>query len=39
MVGFNDLHYFRQCFKKQFGVNPSEYVVAESKLEGEEKNI
>jgi len=25
-VGFNDLQYFRTCFKKQFGVNPSEYV-------------
>ncbi len=24
-VGFNDLKYFRHCFKKQFGVNPSEY--------------
>lgn len=30
-VGFNDLQYFRDCFKKQFGVNPSEYgqVVSE----------
>lgn len=25
-VGFNDLQYFRFCFKKQFGVNPSEYT-------------
>jgi signal transduction histidine kinase/ligand-binding sensor domain-containing protein/DNA-binding response OmpR family regulator len=25
-VGFNDLQYFRTCFKKQFGVSPSEYV-------------
>ncbi|PWJ44180.1 two-component regulator propeller domain-containing protein [Sediminitomix flava] len=25
-VGFNDLQYFRDCFKKQFGVNPSEYL-------------
>lgn len=24
-VGFIDLHYFRKCFKKMFGVNPSEY--------------
>lgn len=24
-VGFNDLQYFRDCFKKQFGVNPSKY--------------
>lgn len=25
-VGFNDLQYFRYCFKKQFGSNPSEYA-------------
>ena len=25
-VGFNDLQYFRSCFKKQFGVSPSEYM-------------
>ncbi|MCV9389118.1 two-component regulator propeller domain-containing protein [Reichenbachiella ulvae] len=24
-VGFNDLQYFRDCFKKQYGMNPSEY--------------
>ena len=24
-VGFNDLKYFRDCFKKQYGVNPSDY--------------
>lgn len=24
-VGFSDLQYFRECFKKQFGVTPSEY--------------
>ena len=24
-VGFTDLQYFRTCFKKQFGVNPSQY--------------
>jgi signal transduction histidine kinase/ligand-binding sensor domain-containing protein/DNA-binding response OmpR family regulator len=24
-VGFNDLAYFRECFKKLFGVTPSEY--------------
>lgn len=25
-VGFNDLQYFRQCFKKQYGINPSEFA-------------
>ena len=25
-VGFSDLPYFRSCFKKQFGVNPSEFI-------------
>lgn len=25
-VGFNDLQYFRDCFKKQFGANPSKYL-------------
>jgi DNA-binding response OmpR family regulator len=25
-VGFTDLQYFRECFKKYFGVNPSEYI-------------
>ncbi|MFY0599841.1 MAG: response regulator [Cyclobacteriaceae bacterium] len=24
-VGFNDLKYFRDCFKKQYGVSPSDY--------------
>jgi len=32
-VGFNDLQYFRTCFKKQFGVSPSEYA----KMNAEEK--
>jgi len=30
-VGFSDLQYFRSCFKKVFGVNPSSYT--KSKLE------
>lgn len=25
-VGFNDLQYFRTCFRKHFGVSPSEYM-------------
>ena len=25
-VGFTDLQYFRECFKKQFGVTPVEYA-------------
>lgn len=25
-VGFQDLKYFRECFKTQFGVNPSDFV-------------
>jgi len=31
-VGFNDLQYFRDCFKKQFGSNPSEYVQSANKI-------
>ena len=26
MVGFSDPKYFRTCFKKQFGIRPSEYL-------------
>ncbi|MFK8007108.1 MAG: two-component regulator propeller domain-containing protein [Saprospiraceae bacterium] len=25
-VGFNDLQYFRKCFKKQYGITPSEFI-------------
>ena len=35
-VGFTDRQYFRTCFKKQFGVNPSKYVKAEEKPTMEE---
>jgi DNA-binding response OmpR family regulator len=30
-VGFNDLQYFRECFKKQFHITPSEYTARNSK--------
>ena len=30
-VGFTDLQYFRTCFKKEFGVSPSEYAKLLSK--------
>ncbi|GGH09940.1 hybrid sensor histidine kinase/response regulator [Sphingobacterium alkalisoli] len=26
MVGFNSLPYFRQCFKDEFGMNPTDYI-------------
>ncbi len=32
-VGFTDLQYFRNCFKKQFGTNPSEYGKTSEKIQ------
>ncbi|MBL3655776.1 two-component regulator propeller domain-containing protein [Fulvivirga sediminis] len=32
-VGFQDLQYFRSCFKKYFGVNPSEYGISDEEEE------
>ena len=29
-VGFNDLQYFRSCFKKQYGTTPSKFVSADA---------
>jgi signal transduction histidine kinase/ligand-binding sensor domain-containing protein/AraC-like DNA-binding protein len=29
-LGFNDISYFRKCFKKQFGVTPSQFIRSES---------
>jgi signal transduction histidine kinase/DNA-binding response OmpR family regulator/streptogramin lyase len=26
MAGFNDLQYFRECFKEEYGISPSEYL-------------
>ncbi len=25
-VGFNDLRYFRTCFREEFGMTPSEFI-------------
>ncbi|OHX64681.1 two-component regulator propeller domain-containing protein [Flammeovirga pacifica] len=35
-VGFNDLKYFRNCFKKEFGLLPSQYAKEKRKEEAEE---
>lgn len=37
-VGFNDLKYFRNCFKKEFGIPPSAYL-KENSTEGETSDI
>ncbi|MCG8388881.1 MAG: response regulator, partial [Cytophagales bacterium] len=34
-VGFSDLPYFRNCFKKQFGVPPSQYVQRSGPMDNE----
>lgn len=34
-VGFNDLKYFRNCFKKEFGIPPSHYLKQEQEKEAE----
>lgn len=26
MTGFNDIKYFRECFKEEYGMTPSEYL-------------
>ena len=30
-VGFNDLQYFRKCFKEEYGITPSDYVRQQKK--------
>ena len=37
-VGFNDSKYFSVCFKKEFGVTPTEYISRYHIPEGQEKN-
>ncbi|MDR1898047.1 MAG: helix-turn-helix transcriptional regulator, partial [Prevotellaceae bacterium] len=29
MTGFNDIDYFRECFKKEYGLLPKEYLKRE----------
>lgn len=38
-VGFSDLKYFRNCFKKEFGVPPSHFLRNKSKKEEETEEI
>jgi len=33
MTGFNDIGYFRQCFKEEYGMTPSEYLKEYNKKE------
>lgn len=34
-VGFSDLNYFSRCFRKEFGVAPSEYINGKTQIEEE----
>jgi ligand-binding sensor domain-containing protein/signal transduction histidine kinase/DNA-binding response OmpR family regulator len=38
MVGFNDLKHFRNCFKEQYKVSPSDYMKSNSSLKDEDLN-
>lgn len=38
MVGFNDVQYFRKCFRKMYHMTPSEYVAKHAKVPVEEES-
>ena len=36
MIGFSSVAYFRQCFKDEYGMSPSEYVKSKSSKKDQE---
>ncbi len=37
-LGFNDVSYFRKCFKKQYGITPTQFVKSNKFLKGEKSS-